>query len=103
MKQTGVCPKCNSKKIGYLENVIQRTEATIALGGSQDVRGHCPAPLGISRSETGGFVKVIKEGPVGMLEAYICGSCGFYETYIKEPSSIQYESIIGFKWISPSQ
>jgi hypothetical protein len=100
MKQTGVCPKCNSKKIGYLENVIQRTEADI---GSQAVRGHCPAPLGISRSESGGFIKVIKEGPVGMLEAYICGSCGFYETYIKEPSSIQYESIIGFKWISPSQ
>ena len=99
MKQTKVCPKCNSNKIGYLENVIQRTEASVA---SQEVRGHCPAPLGISRSESGGFIKVIKEGPVGTLEAYICGSCGYYETYIKEPSSIQYETILGFKWLSPS-
>ena len=98
MKKTGVCPKCNSNKIGYLENVIQRTEADI---GSQAVRGHCPAPLGIERSGSEGFLKVIKVGPVGMLEAYICSSCGFYETYIKEPSSVSYDSIIGFKWISP--
>ena len=100
MKQTGICPKCNSRKIGYLENVIHRTEADT---GSQALRGHCPAPLGVSRSESEGFIKVIKEAPVGKLEAYICGSCGFYETYIKEPSSIQFKSIIGFKWISPTQ
>jgi predicted nucleic-acid-binding Zn-ribbon protein len=99
MKQTGVCPKCNSQKIGYLENVIHRTDTSI---GSQSVRGHSPAPLGIERSESGGLIKVIKEGPVGKLEAYFCCSCGFYETYIKEPSSIQFEAIIGFKWINPS-
>ena len=62
MKQTSVCPKCNSKKIGYLENVIQRTVAEFE---SHALRGHCPAPLGISRSESGGFLKVIKEEPVG--------------------------------------
>ena len=99
MKQTGICPKCNSKKIGYLENVIQRTDTVVM---SHEVKGHCPAPLGVTRSESGGFLKVIREGPVGELEAYICSSCGLYETYIKEPSSIPYESIIGFKWISPS-
>ncbi len=98
MKKTGVCPKCNSKKIGYLENVIQRTEAEIS---TQSVRGHCPAPIGIERSESEGFLKVIKEGPVGKLEAYICSSCGFYETYIKEPAGVVYESIVGFKWINP--
>lgn len=99
MKNTSVCPKCNSKKIGYLENVIHRTDTVVM---SHEVKGHCPAPLGITRSESGGIIKVIKEGPVGMLEAYICGSCGFYETYIKDPSNVQYESIIGFKWINPS-
>ena len=56
----------------------------------------------MARSETGGILKLIKEGPVGKLEAYFCASCGFYETYIKEPADIQYESIIGFKWINPS-
>ena len=100
MKQTGVCPKCNSKKIGYLDNVTQRTDVNT---GSQVVRGHCPAPLGVSRTESEGFLKVIKEGPIGKLEAYFCSSCGFYETYIADPSSINYESIIGFRWISPSQ
>ena len=96
MKHTCVCPKCNSKKIGYLEHVIQRTEAHV---GSQAVTGHCAAPIGIERSESGGTSKV---EPVGKLEAYICGSCGFYETYIKDPSKVQFESIIDFKWINPS-
>ncbi len=99
MKQTGACPKCNSRKIGYLENVIHRTEAEIS---SQLIRGHCPAPLGRTRSESGGLIKITKEEPVGKLEAYFCCSCGFYETYIKEPSSIQFETIIGFKWANPS-
>jgi predicted nucleic-acid-binding Zn-ribbon protein len=99
MKKTGVCPKCNSRKIGYLENVIQRTEAEIS---SQPIRGHCPAPLGRTQSESGGFLKVIKEEPVGMLEAYLCASCGFYETYVKDPASIPFERIIGFKWVNPS-
>jgi hypothetical protein len=99
MKHTGVCPKCNSKKIGYIENVIHRTEAEV---GSQSVRGHCPAPLGVGRSESGKLIKVIKEGPVGELEAYFCCSCGLYETYVKEPSNIQFETIIGFKWVGSS-
>jgi predicted nucleic-acid-binding Zn-ribbon protein len=99
MKQSGVCPKCNSHKIGYLENAIQRTEALV---DSRTVVGHCPAPLGIERTQSGGLIKVIKEGPVGKLEAYICTSCGFYETYIKDPAGVQYESLIGFKWINPS-
>ena len=95
-KHTGVSPKCNSKKIGYLAHVIQRTETDV---GSRTVRGNCEAPIGIERSESGGIIKV---RPVGKLEAYICGSCGFYETYIKEPSKVHFESIIGFKWINPS-
>lgn len=99
MKQTGVCPKCNSQKIGYLENVIQRTEALL---DSRSLIGHCPAPLGIMQSESGGLIKIIKEGPVGKLEAYFCSSCGFYETYIKDPAGVQYEEIIGFKWIDSS-
>ena len=97
MKKTGICPKCNSKKIGYLENVVHRTEAET---GSQSLRGHCAAPLGVGRSESGGFLKVIKEFPIGELEAYFCCSCGFYETYIKNPGNVQFENIIGFNRIS---
>lgn len=97
MKNTGVCPKCSSQKIGYLENVIYRSEALV---DGHTVVGHCPAPLGIERTQSGGLIKVIKEGPVGKLEAYLCTSCGFYETYIKDPESIQYENMIGFKWVN---
>ena len=99
MKQTGICPKCNSKKIGYLENVIHRTDTVVM---SHEVKDHCPAPLGLTRSESEGFLKVIKEGPVGKLEAYICGSCGYYETYIKEYINLIY-TILCFKhWTSES-
>ena len=99
MKHTGVCPKCGSQKIGRLEHVIQRTEAEL---DSRSLIGHCPAPLGIQRTQSGGFIKLIKEGPVGQLEAYICGACGFYETYVKDPSTIQYDTLIGFSWLVPS-
>jgi len=98
MKRTGICPKCNSNRIGYLENVTQRTEANV---GPDAVRGHCPAPLGIERSESQGFIKVIKEGPVGKLEAYFCTTCGYFETYVKDVASIPFEKIIGFKWVNP--
>lgn len=95
MKRTGICPKCNSQKVGYLENIIHRTEGQAA---ELPVRGHCAAPLGVGESVSGGFIKVTIESPVGQLEAYFCASCGFYETYVKEPDSIPFESITGFKW-----
>ncbi|HSR48184.1 MAG TPA: hypothetical protein VLL77_09400 [Anaerolineales bacterium] len=44
------------------------------------------------------MIKVIKEGPVGNLEAYLCTNCGLFETYVKDPSSVPYESIIGITW-----
>lgn len=49
MMLSGACPRCKSRKIGYLENVMQRTEAIVE---SRSVIGHCPAPLGIARTET---------------------------------------------------
>jgi hypothetical protein len=54
------------------------------------------------QSESGGLIKIIKEGPAGKLEAYFCSSCGFFETYIKDPSGVQFEEIIGFKWMDSS-
>lgn len=99
MKKTGVCPKCKSQEIGYLENVIHRTDTFV---GSQAVIGHSNAPLGIERSQSGGLIKLIKEGPVGALEAYICTACGFYELYIKNPSDINYDGIVGYRRVGSS-
>ncbi|MDH5508318.1 MAG: hypothetical protein OEZ02_13930 [Anaerolineae bacterium] len=95
MKTTAVCPKCSSKKIGYLENVIHRTDT---MGDSYPVKGHAPAPLGEGRTTSTGILKVTTIAPVGQLEAYFCADCGFYETYVKQPSTIDFASIVGFKW-----
>jgi predicted nucleic-acid-binding Zn-ribbon protein len=99
MKRSGVCPKCDSRKIGYLENVIHRTEGVM---DSVPIRGHALAPFGVERTQSGGLIKVIKEGPSGQLEAYVCGSCGYYETYLKDPDSVNYEAVVGFRWLSAS-
>jgi predicted nucleic-acid-binding Zn-ribbon protein len=99
MKRSGVCPKCDSRKIGYLANIIHRTDT---LSGGNPVIANNEAPLGIDRTELPGPLKVIKEAPAGKLEAYFCGDCGFYETYVKEPSGINSETLVGFKWVNPS-
>lgn len=97
MKKSGRCPKCNSDRVGHLENVIQRSEVLL---NSQPLINHCPAPLGIERTESEGFIKVIKEGPVGRLEAYLCTDCGYYETYVIEPNTVSFDSIVGFEWVN---
>lgn len=96
MKKSGVCPKCGSRRIGHLDKVIQRTEGQYS---GTPVIGHTSAPLGIELTETPGILKVIKEGPIGQLEAYLCAECGFYETYVKDPTSLSYDLLVGFQWL----
>lgn len=96
MKKSAVCPKCGSKKIGHLDNVIHRTEG---MASGVPVIGNNPAPLGIEHTVLPGPLKVIKEGPAGQLEAYLCGECGFYETYVKDPASLTFENLVGFRWL----
>lgn len=96
MKKSAVCPKCGSTKIGHLDHVIHRTEASYA-GGT--VIGNNPAPLGIAHTVLPGPLKITKEGPVGELEAYLCGECGYYETYVKDPASLAFDNLVGFRWL----
>ena len=97
MKSTGTCPKCKSKKIGYLENVVNRVDA---VHQSHEIKGHAHAPLGVSRTEKKGFLTVIVEGPEGHLEAYFCSKCGFYETYVKDLSTVNFDNLVGFQWVN---
>ena len=97
MKKSGACPKCGSKKIGHLENVVHRVDTVYE---STKITDHAHAPLGINREETKGILTIITEVPVGQLEAYLCADCGFYETYIKEPGRVPYDSILGFTWVN---
>ena len=99
MKKTGICPKCDSQKIGFIENVLNKTQGTV---GSRQVVGYPKAPVGITRSETSsGFLgSIVRNTSAGELEAFFCTECGFFETYIKNPAELDYEKIEGFKMIN---
>lgn len=75
MKKTQQCPKCHSIQVGYLE----------------DARAHS---LGVMDRNQGDEARV---GWVGGFEAYLCLSCGFYELYVKEPSAVPFDQLIGFR------
>jgi hypothetical protein len=92
----GSCTKCGSRKIGYLERVVHRTEATVS---GTAVRGHATAPVGVGSSTSGSFIKVITNFPIGEFEAFVCGDCGAFETYVKNPNDVPWDQIHGFRWI----
>jgi DNA-directed RNA polymerase subunit RPC12/RpoP len=79
MKESRQCPRCSSRKVGYLEEVkdsgVHRMVVGTAAGGL--------------------FVKNI-----GKLEAYVCTECGYYQTYVKEPEAIPFDEVEGFHWVN---
>jgi predicted nucleic-acid-binding Zn-ribbon protein len=87
MKASKQCPKCHSLKVGYLDTVIDRGE-----------QAHDEAVVGRTQ------LKAWFQGGefVGRFEAYVCAQCGYYETYVKDPTSIPFDSIQGFRWINES-
>ncbi len=88
----GSCTKCGSRKIGYLERVVHRTETR---AGNR----HATAPIGVGSSTSGSFIKVTKEFPIGEFEAFVCGDCGAFETYVKNPNDVPWDQNHGFRWI----
>jgi predicted nucleic-acid-binding Zn-ribbon protein len=91
MKSSKQCPKCHSLDIGVLE--------VAALPHGTEVLDFRPQPVGVIRRRSWPVSVFV---PVGRLEAWICTECGYYETYIKEPSSISFEELHGFRWGSQS-
>ena len=85
MKQSKQCPKCRSLRVGYLERVLEQVGAM-----PRD------AVVGISRYEgwLGGG------DPVGSFEAFLCADCGYFETYIKQPSAVDFDRLQGFHWLN---
>ena len=97
MKKNAICPKCNSKKIGYLKNVINKTDSnspSVAVG-------YPKAPVGITVAGTKKMfgLSITQITGVGELEAYFCTDCGFFETYVKNPEKLDFEQIEGFKML----
>ena len=87
MKSSHQCPKCGSRRVGHMEHQWD----------SGDEGEAAKRPVG--RMRWGGKVFGVFE-PVGELEAYLCGDCGYFESYVKDPDSVDYDSLVGFRWLN---
>jgi hypothetical protein len=87
MKASKQCPKCHSLKVGYLEYVADRGRET-----------YQESIVGLTVPHRNRLLKTAE--PIGTLEAYLCADCGFYETYVRDPGSVPFDSIEGFHWLN---
>jgi predicted nucleic-acid-binding Zn-ribbon protein len=91
VKTTKQCPKCDGTKIGHLATVHDRDYYYSNVLKERAV-GYQPGPSG--------WLKSGKVEGAGGFEAYVCGECGYYETYVKSPESIPFEDLDGFRWLN---
>ena len=83
------CPTCQGIKIGHLESVSD-------VGDHREARASDIRALGrYIYKEYSGSSRVQR---VGAVEAYVCTECGYFEEYVKAPTSIPWESLHGFTW-----
>jgi len=86
MKRSWSCPKCQSTRIGYFENMVDRAPS------GQDDKKH----IGWESSELALGMKALK--PCGEVEAFVCTDCGYYEEYVKNARQIPWDKMRGFRW-----
>jgi hypothetical protein len=84
MKQRKRCPKCSSDAVGHLDHLPD------TMSSEQE----------ISEQALGLVVKASGPEKVGVIEAYVCTACGFMETYVKDPTGVPFEEIVGFSWVT---
>jgi hypothetical protein len=83
MRTSNKCTKCGSLAIGHVSRRYERP-------GYRD--DDLPTQmLGVLGSRRIG---------VGPLEAYVCTECGYVETYVIAPATVQFEQIRGFRWVN---
>ncbi len=101
MKRTKKCPKCDSLRIGYVDTQIDLDERAFRFEGGAATRGKPPdRVVGHGKPlSTGAFAGA--SPLVGVLEAYVCTECGYHESYVKEPRTIDWVGIVGFTWVNP--
>jgi len=91
MKSSKQCPKCDSLKVGHLPTVPDEA----------DDYGVLASTIGMIEKVSGKWLKVFRSQKVGMLEAFVCTECGYYETYVKQPQEVRFGAIAGFSWVNP--
>jgi DNA-directed RNA polymerase subunit M/transcription elongation factor TFIIS len=84
MKRSRQCPKCESKRVGYFEKVVD-----------QGQRGISTRKLG--EAQTAQLMGLAVVQATGEVEAFVCTDCGYFEEYVKEPQSIDWSSMRGFR------
>lgn len=83
MRASNKCIKCGSLAIGH---VARRYDET-----NDRKEGFTTQVLGVLGNRRIG---------VGPLEAYVCTDCGYVETYVIAPATVQFEQIRGFSWVN---
>jgi predicted nucleic-acid-binding Zn-ribbon protein len=86
MKNTWTCPKCKSQRVGYLENLVDRSPS-----GQEDRKY-------IGYQKTGELFGLAAFRVSGEMEAFVCADCGYVEEYVKNAQSISWETMRGFRW-----
>jgi len=88
MKKTCICPKCESTRVGRLETVRD----------GRDHGFHNPRSLA-QEKEGKGWLK--SKAVRGLVEAYICTECGYFEEYVSDLAQIDWPALEGFTWHQP--
>jgi len=88
MKSGKLCPKCGSKKIGYIDTVM-------------DDAGHSkPKERKLAESLAGSAWQMGPRKAVSaVVEAYVCTSCGYFEEYVKDASTLEWSKIKAFTFL----
>ena len=87
MKQAKQCPKCNSRRIGYVNYQPDADGDFFRWRVIAQVR----QPQGYDSPRP----------RLGELEAYVCTECGYYESYVRSPESTPWEQLSGFRMVNP--
>ena len=85
MKATWQCPKCQSRRVGYLKKVHDKSRS-----------GDTGRKL--ASQSVGKVLGMRATRPGGDIEAFVCTECGYFEEYVKDPQSIDWERFPDFRW-----
>lgn len=87
MKRTRQCPKCQSRRIGYLANL-------------HDSGHRGPSVRRVGQMAVGSFLGARMTQSGGEIEGYLCTDCGYLEEYVKQPHQLNWAAVTGFQWVN---
>jgi len=87
VKASHQCPRCGSRAVGYLPSQPDETDS-----------GTTTRTLG--RVEKLGLLFAGRH-PAARLESYVCTACGYHESYVHDPGGVEWEKLVGFRWVNP--